>query len=81
MAEEFTCVFKGKVVKIMIKDKVIFMKSETTGQHLIKLGRPLEMKMNVIKSRNKMPKICMEFINAWKKEESSSKQDVRRQAV
>ncbi len=69
MTEELNCNFKGKMIKLLVEDKVIYLQSESTGKHMIRLGRPLEMKKNVLFSRNKMPKICIEFINAWKKED------------
>jgi len=80
---EFTVVMKGKVCKFKIEDKVIFMMAENTGGHLIRLGRPLELKRNVLMSRNKMPPIFMEFIKSWKQEdvEKVSKMETDKEMV
>jgi len=67
--EEFNCIIKGKVCRFRVEDKNIYMMSENTGGHLIKLGKPLELKKNAIMSRNKLPKMFMDFIAAWKQED------------
>jgi len=67
--EEFNVIIKGKVCRFRIEDKEIYMMSENTGGHLIKLGKPLELKRNALMSRNKMPAMFMDFIKAWKQED------------
>lgn len=67
--EEFNVIMKGKVCRFRIEDKVMYMMAENTGGHLIKLGRPLEIKKNALMSRNKMPQMFFDFINAWKPED------------
>lgn len=66
---EFNIIMKGKHCKFKIDKKIIYMMAENTGGHLIKLGKPLELKRNVIMSRNKLPKLFSDFINAWKQED------------
>ncbi len=67
--EQFNVIMKGKMCQFKIEDKVIFMMAENTGGHLIRLGKPLEIKKEALMSRNKMPKMFMDFIAAWKKED------------
>lgn len=67
--EEFGVIMKGKYCQFRINEKVIFMMAENTGGHWIKLGKPLELKRNVLLSRNKLPQIFMEFIKSWKQED------------
>lgn len=66
---EFTVIMKGSVCKFKIEDKIIYMMTEGTGNTMVKLGRPLELKKNVLMSRNKLPKIFMDFIKSWKQED------------
>ncbi len=65
----FNVIMKGKICQFKIKDKEIYMMAENTGGHLIKLGKPLELKKKALMSRNKMPQMFMDFINAWKPED------------
>ena len=66
---EFKVLMKGKVCSFKIENREIFMMSENTGGHMIKLGNPLEIKKNAILSRNKMPQFFIDFVNSWKKED------------
>lgn len=67
---EFGAIMKGKVCKFKIEKKIIYMMSENTGGHLIKLGEPLELKKNALMPRkNKMPQMICDFIKAWKQED------------
>ncbi len=67
--EEINFIIKGKFCKIVIDDKLISMQTEETGNALIPLGKPLEIKRELIMSRNKHPQIYYDFVNAWKKED------------
>ena len=47
---EFKVIMKGKLCLFKIQNKEIYMQSENTGGHLIKLGNPLTLKKKVIEA-------------------------------
>jgi len=65
----FKAILKGVICEFKIEDKVLYMASEATGGVLLKLGRPLELKREVLMSRNTFPAVFIEFIKAWKPED------------
>jgi len=67
--EEFSVIMKGTLCKFGIDNKEIYMMAENTGGHMIKLGRPLELKRKVLMSRNTLPAIFTDFIKAWTPED------------
>ncbi len=69
MVEEIRCIMKGKYCRFVVKNLVIFMQTENTGDFLIRLGNPKKMKREILMSRNKLPQICVDFVNAWKPED------------
>jgi len=62
MLKDVLCIFK-------IEDRVISMNTAGTGDTWFRLGTPENMKKEVLLSRNKAPKILIQFINAWKPED------------
>lgn len=65
--EDLTVEFKGSILYFNIENRVIFMRSDKTGEVLIRLGTPEEARKEVLYNRKcPFPQMIKDFVKAWK---------------